>query len=470
MTRQARWTVRVLAAVALFMVATGLWMAREAQQEAEKVAALVAVTQSLGLQPLSPPPPQDQALVALGEALFFETALSGNRDVSCATCHDAALGLGDELPLSIGTGGSGAGLQRVAGEGRPPVGRNAPALFGSGLGFMQSMFWDGRVEAVDGGYRTPAGSYLPAGLDNLLAVQAMFPVTFRDEMRGGWYRVAGYSVEPGVPPARNESPGAWHDIDVFGNVNELAAIGSEPGDLPAIWVALMARLLQKPRYASLFGAAYPIVPLEALGFEHAANGLAAYQIETFAAVDTPWDRFLAGKREALAPQAVAGALLFFGEAGCSGCHSGPLLSDGQYHNIGAPQLGPGTDAYAPLDYGRWRVTGVQADRFAFRTPPLRHVAATGPWLHNGAYPSLEEVVRHHLNPEEALRGYDGGHLPPYLHDSLQNEEVTLAAILETLAPAFREPRTLSGREIRQIVAFLESLGTGDIPLLIMPES
>lgn len=468
MKRQGRLLVWALGVVLLLALAYAVWQGVTQQRQARQRAALATLTQALGLEPLSPPPPQDEAMVALGEALFFETALSGNRDVSCATCHDATLGLGDGLPLSIGTGGHGVGAVRVAGAGRPPVGRNAPGLFNPGGALQQSLFWDGRVEVVDGEYRSPAGDFLPHGLDNLLAVQAMFPVTFRDEMRGGWYRVAGYSVEPGVAPAGEGEPGAWHDIDVYGNMNELAAIGNEPSDLPAIWKALMARLLAMPSYEALFAAAYPDVPPEALGFEHAANGLAAFQTATFAAVDTPWDRFLAGDHGALPPQAVDGALLFFGEADCSACHSGPLLSDGQYHNIGAPQLGPGTDPYAPLDYGRWRVTGVAEDRFAFRTPPLRHVAATGPWLHNGAYDSLADVVRHHLNAEQALRRYDGAHLPPVLRDSLQNEDVTLATILQTLDPALQEPQALSGQEMRQIVAFLESLGNGETGPTIMP--
>jgi len=208
----------------------------------------------------------------------------------------------------------------------------------------------------------------------------------------------------------------------------------------------------------LFAAAYPKTAAESLGFEHAANALAAYETEAFTAVDTPWDRYLAGDEVALSPEAVAGALLFFGEAGCGNCHGGALLSDGRYHNIGAPQLGPGTDEDAPLDYGRWQVTGEESDRFAFRTPQLRQVALTGPWLHNGAYDSLEDVVRQHLDAEAALRAYDGAHLPEALRAMLQNEPVTLAAILQTLDPLLREHRALSDREVKEIVAFLRALG------------
>src|SRR5690606_5060716 len=105
---------------------------------------------------------------------------------------------------------------------RPPVGRNAIALFNSGAAGLDSLFWDGRVERLPGGgFATPARQFLPDGLDSLLAAQAMFPVTFRDEMRGGWYDVAGYSVQPGTAAeelAYAGTRGAWHDIDIYGNV------------------------------------------------------------------------------------------------------------------------------------------------------------------------------------------------------------------------------------------------------------
>lgn len=459
------WVAAGLLALALVVAAAAFWQKEARADEERQLARLAAITSELGLAPLQAPPAQDAALAALGEGLFFETELSGNRDVSCATCHHPSLGLGDGLPLSIGPGGSGMGPERIAGPDRPPVGRNAIALFNSGAAERRSFFWDGRVEATEGGFVTPAGAQLPQGLDSLLATQALFPVTLRDEMRGGWYDVAGYTVQPGTAPDDGIYQGAplgWHDVDVHGNPNELAAIANGAEQLPEIWSALMARLLAQERYRTLFAEAYPAVGVEALTFAHAANALAAYQTAAFAAVDTPWDRFLAGEVEALSPDAVAGGVLFFGEAGCGGCHSGALLSDGQYHNIGAPQLGPGADEDAPLDYGRWHVTGVEADRFAFRTPPLRNVALTGPWLHNGAYASLEEVVRHHLAPKRALRAYDGAHLPEELRATLQNAPVTLEAILATLDPLVQEERRLSAREIGEVVAFLEGLGGNGI--------
>jgi hypothetical protein len=95
--------------------------------------------------PVDPPPAQDPALVALGRALMFDKILSGNRDISCATCHDPAAHTSDALSLSIGTGGVGAGPARALGTARQFIPRNAPELFNRGYPEFTSMFWDGRV-------------------------------------------------------------------------------------------------------------------------------------------------------------------------------------------------------------------------------------------------------------------------------------------------------------------------------------
>src|SRR5881396_4382648 len=91
--------------------------------------------------------PQDPALVALGQALMFDKILSGNRDVSCATCHEPALHMTDGLPLAVGTGGTGVGAARTLGPGRSFVPRNAPSLLNSGIGLNYS-FWAGRLSRI----------------------------------------------------------------------------------------------------------------------------------------------------------------------------------------------------------------------------------------------------------------------------------------------------------------------------------
>jgi cytochrome c peroxidase len=415
-----------------------------------------------GLRPLTAVfPPTNAAQIELGQALFFESDLSGNRDINCATCHHPAFALTDGLPLAIGTGGSGVGPARQLSEGRQFVPRNTPDLTNRGRPEWTVMFWDGRIEGTaETGFISPAAEYLPSGLDNALAVQAMLAVVSRHEMRGGLYSVAGYPIQPGKETELNEEderPLGWADRDIFGEENELAALGNAPQAMPQIWELLMARLLERPIYRERFSAAYPGTPLEQMDFTYAANALAAFQASAFSHTNSAWDRYLAGDSEALSVAARQGALLFYGRLGCGQCHSGPLMTDLQYHNIGTPQFGPGMDDLAPLDYGRYVVTNQPGDRYAFRTPSLRNVAQTGPWLHNGAYDRLEGVIAHHLDPAGTLAAYNGRHLPPDLQASLQNETVTQQQILATLSPLLTEKQQITRREMELLLAFLHSL-------------
>jgi cytochrome c peroxidase len=196
-----------------------------------------------------------------------------------------------------------------------------------------------------------------------------------------------------------------------------------------------------------------------LGFEHAAHALAAYEIAAFSFDDAPWDRYLAGDREALSEAALRGALLFYGgEAGCGACHSGSLLTDQQFHNIGMPQVGPGKlDAEKHLDLGRFLETGRPEDRYAFRTPPLRNVALTGPYMHNGAFTTLEAAVRHHLDAAGSLRAYDPTQLPEYFRDGLHTDPAVHDDILQTLDPRMAEPPVLTEAQIADLLAFLHAL-------------
>lgn len=466
LTRTNTAVVLALGALILLLVGGGLWQARRVTAESAE-QALRHTVDAYGLKPLNAPPPAaDPALIALGEALFLETELSGNRDTSCATCHVIELSTVDQLPLAIGTGGRGPAPARELGNGRQFVPRNTPDLFNRGAAELTTMFWDGRVSGTAAtGFISPAGDYLPAGLDSALAVQSLIAMASRHEMRGGVYNAAGYLIQPGDDPATYQAdqaaaggqPIGWGDWDVNGQPNELAAFGNEPADMALVWQAVLARVLALPRYQALFTAAYPTTPLADLTPAHMANALAAYQAAEFVLPPTPWDRYLAGDSAALDTEAKQGALLFYGTAGCAACHTGSLFTDQQYYNLAVPQFGPGMDGRIPLDYGRYQTTVDPLDRYAFRTPSLRQVTQTGPWFHNGAYDNLEDVVRHHLNPTAALAGYDGAQLPAALRPTLQNEAVTTAQILQTLAPQVARPTPLTDAEVRYLLAFLESL-------------
>jgi cytochrome c peroxidase len=389
-----------------------------------------------GVMPIGPVAPQNAPLVDLGQSLFFDKVLSGNRDVSCASCHDPLSRLTDGAPLAIGTGGSGNAPTRELGAGRDYVARNAPSLMNQGLGFFY-MLWDGRVNQEFGfndQFKAPKGVVFPPGLANVLAAQAMLPVLNRIEMRG----VRG-------------------DRDVLGNPNELATIADTNAE--GVWNAAMTRLLAIQAYVAKFNAAYPGVPVSALGFKHAANALAAFQIHAFTRTNSPFDRYLGRDNRALTDEQKRGALLFFGKAQCVSCHSGALLGGQQFANIGVPQFGPGVGAAAPLDIGRAEhEPGVTFYRFSFRVPALRNVELTAPYMHNGAYPTLERVVRHYTNVDSALRNFDDSHLPQALRPSVRRDAATINDMLGSLDfRVFNRTVALTLAEQQELVAFLKSL-------------
>lgn len=395
--------------------------------------ALRNIIQQKGLNQHAPLPGFSAAKVELGRMLFFDKILSGNKDISCATCHHPALGSADALPLAIGVGGQGLGVERQMGKGRERIPRNSPDIFNRGAKEWHTMFWDNRVSGdIMAGYESPADEKLIDGLESILAVQAMFPVTSRDEMRG----------EIG-------------DRTVKGEINELALISNAMPQV--VWHRLMLRLKKIPKYIELFEAAYPGVALEDLGFQHAANAIAAFETEEFTFHDSPWDLYMDGVTNAIDESAKRGAVLFYGKANCSSCHSGNLMSDQQAHNIGVPQLGPGKGNSEPLDVGRYLETGDQADAFAFRTPSLKNTAITGPWMHNGAYNTLEDAVRHHLDPKQYLQQYDASKLPEELRATFQDNEEVKQRMLGQIDQRLKLEKPLAEQEIEDILSFLYAL-------------
>ena len=382
-----------------------------------------------GVIPIGSVPAQPQALVDLGQALMFDKILSGNRDVACATCHHPSTHEGDGLSLSIGTGGTGLGPSRTLGPGRQFVRRNAPSLLNDGLGLFY-LFWDGRVARFLSSFN--GGPPVPGEVPNLLSAQAMLPVLDRREMRG----------EPG-------------DRDVFGAPNELAQIADS--DSAAVWQALMQRLLAIPEYVAKFNRAFPNTPTSALRFEQAAEALAAFQVAALTKTNSPFDRYLTHDDAALTTQQKRGAQLFFGTALCSSCHNGPLLGGNGFANAGVPQLGPGSPATPPLDRGRADLPDQQFYQFAFRVAPLRNVELTAPYMHDGAFPTLDAVVRHYNDVPLTLTTYDASQLDPALRSTYHGDAATTDSVIRTLDFRLQTPLHLSDAEMADLVAFLKSL-------------
>jgi cytochrome c peroxidase len=397
-------------------------------------AALRQDMSGWGVMPIGPMPAQDPALVNLGRALMFDPILSGNRDVACATCHHPSMHETDGLSLSIGTGGSGLGPARTVGPGRQFVRRNAPSLLNAGLG-LSYLFWDGRIARFGNGFTGGPSQGLPGGQPDVLSAQAMLPVLDRREMRG----------EPG-------------DHDVFGAPNELAAIADS--DSAAVWQAIMQRVLAIPEYAAMFHRAFPDFPtigLPELRFQQAAQALAAFQLSALIKTDSPFDRYLNHDDAALTTQQKRGGRLFFGKARCSTCHNGPLLGANGFANAGVPQLGPGSPTTPPLDRGRADLPNQGFYEFAFRVAPLRNVELTAPYMHDGAFPTLEAVVRHYNDVPLALQTYDPSQLQPALRATYHGDAATTDSVLRTLDFRLQTPLHLTDDELADLVAFLKSL-------------
>lgn len=146
----------------------------------------------------------DQKQAQLGQLLFYDKILSGNRNISCGSCHHHKLGSADALSLGIGEGGVGLGKWRISGENADRIlkriPRNAPSLWNLGAKEIKVLFHDGRLSKsnlYENGFNSPAEEWLPKGLSNLIAAQALLPLTSEFEMAGnsGENEVAGAAAD-----------------------------------------------------------------------------------------------------------------------------------------------------------------------------------------------------------------------------------------------------------------------------------
>jgi len=398
----------------------------------------------------------------LGMQLFYSKALGGDMDAACVTCHHPMLGGGDALSLPIGTEAEvpdllGPGRSHAVNgthyDGGPTVPRNAQSIFNIAL-WDDALFHDGRVESLDkipgvngaGAIRTPDSAFnvaVPNAGPNLPAAQAGFPVTSAEEMRGHQYLAGESNAE-----LRQAL------------VNRLRNVSNSPVDV-----------LPKNDWLQAFRVAFDDPQGDAqslINFANISEAIAEYE-RSMVYVDSPWRAYVKGDSHAISLQAKEGALLFFGKvenggAGCNTCHSGDLFSDQQYHNIAMIQIGrgKGDGSNGSDDFGRYRESGDAKDLYAFRTPSLLNVEVTGPWGHAGAYTSLEAVVRHHVDPMQAIREFDTTQIDPSISvdDRIINAQLALAKLNADIATG-RSPvlqtTNLSDEQIDQLVAFLQTL-------------
>jgi cytochrome c peroxidase len=366
----------------------------------------------------------DPRLADVGRQLWFDPITALNDDNACAGCHSPANGFGDTQSIAIGIDNNG-----VVGPNRrgPRNQRRSPMVLNAA--FYPTLMWNSRFRARSGdpfdnrgGFQFPAPEGLTLShLPHLLAAQAFIPPTERVE-------AAGFAF---------------------------------PGDNDALRAEVLRRLDAIQEYRRRFGQVFPEVRAGGpITFEHLGRALAEFQF-TLVFADAPLDRFARGHSHALSVGQKRGAVLFFGRAGCVGCHqvggaSNEMFSDFREHVIGVPQVAPAhtnmafDGPAANEDFGLEQVTGDGADRYAFRTSPLRNVALQPAFMHNGAFVRLEDAIKHHLDVVASVTAYSPAQLAPDLRGPIG----PIGPVLERLDARLVAPVTLSDAEFADVVDFV----------------
>ena len=346
--------VVALSAALLFLGACG---SGEAPPEAPPPAArpigqVVEITPPLGLPPVPVPAdnPPTAETIALGRRLYYETKLSKDGTLSCATCHHPDHGFADGKQFSAGMGGALGG-------------RNAPTVYNAA--YYAQQFWDGRAASLE--------------------LQAAGPVQNPVEM-----------------------------AETLENVEQ--------------------KLASDPTYLADFEKAFGPGPVT---YDKAGKAIAAFE-RTIISANSPFDRYMYGGDQTALSESAKRGLEVFRDAkkgNCAVCHTieekHALFTDNKYHNLGV-----GVDTKRELaDLGRFKETNVDADRGAFKTPSLRNIALTAPYMHDGSLNTLKDVIDFYIG---------GGN-----SNEWRDKEI-------------HELGFLSGQERQDLQAFLESL-TGEIP-------
>ncbi|MFQ5481589.1 MAG: cytochrome-c peroxidase [Nitrospinaceae bacterium] len=203
------------------------------------------------------------------------------------------------------------------------------------------------------------------------------------------------------------------------------------GEMNQDYAELVQELAALPGYVERFDR---IFGKNSLTIENIARAIATFE-RSVVSKNSPYDRYQQGDRKAMTKAAVRGMTLFFGKARCVICHNGPAFTDNGFHNIGVKPAGP-----LKQDLGRFNVTRDPADKGAFKTPGLRHVTRTAPYMHNGAERTLQDVVEFYNR---------GG-------DDVPNKS------------GFMTPLDLSAQEKQDIVEFMQAL-EGEPIIVALPQ-
>lgn len=414
--------------------------------------------------------PIDARLANLGRLLWFDTKHSLHADNTCGGCHSPSNGFGDSQPMAIGVQNNGVvGPHRTG----PRNQRRSPLVINTAL--YPAMMWNGRFNSISGdpfdsslGFRFPFPEadvrFAPAadvahGVTHLLQAQAHMPPTELIE-------VAGFTGTcPDGVPDPSLGPDFCQFDDHLGESVPLpdAATGSRNEPIRQKALQILNGL---PAYRTLFGEVFPEVAAGApIDFFMFGKAIAEFEF-TLVFANAPLDRFARGDQSAMSDSQKRGALLFFGRAGCVNCHAvagraNEMFSDFAPHAIGVPQVAPAFGATlgnvlfaGPAhdeDFGLEEITGRTEDRYKFRTAPLRNLAVSPGFFHNGAFVRLDDAIRFHVNVVGRSHSYDAtaAGVPPDLTTRL-GPPVPVAR----LDPLVRQPVHLTPIEFQDLVTFV----------------
>lgn len=322
------------------------------------------------IRPLETPPKNPNRFqVELGKKLFSDTILSGNKRMSCQTCHNPATGTSDSRPMSQTEDGKGI------------LRRNSPNLFNVGVGNKSFMFWDGRVHynfknkifstpevALNGD--KPKASAVTSAMTSALSAQALFPMVNPVEMLG--------------KKGENEIADAKDNLEA--------------------WDRIMKRLKDNKTYNELFLKAYPAIPRDKINIGHVAEAIASFEREEFQSMGSPFQRYLRGDNSAMTKEQKKGLIVFMGKGRCIQCHQGSELGNNSlFASSASPQWG---EVPYEVDKGRGEIVKDSSRNYFFKVPSLLNVALTAPYMHNGAYQSLDEIINHYDHISYSLSNYE----------------------------------------------------------------
>lgn len=328
---------------------------------ATPIGTPIQIVAPLGLPavPIPADNPPTAETVALGRSLYYDTALSVDNTVSCASCHDPKSGFSDGKQFSDGVRGQKGN-------------RNSPTVFNAA--YFTTQFWDGRVPSLEKQAEGPVEN----------------PVEMAHTLKG---------VEK--------------------------------------------RLMADPTYRAEFKKAFGA---DVITYEMVEKAIASFE-RTVVSGNSPFDRYMyGGDKKALSASAKRGFEVFRNpkKGNCAVCHTVEekyaLFTDNEFHNLGVGVKLGITGETELTDLGRFKVTNVETDKGAFKTPSLRNIALTAPYMHDGSHKNLKEVIDFYVG---------GGNSNAYRDKEIHPLDF------------------LTGQELADLQEFLKSL-TGEIPSNVGP--